>query len=118
MEAANVRKKRNKTKNRITNINQVRQSQAMDAFQNVLTRSGFGMPNPLEATTYPLTRFTQDWQKITALYRSHWVVQRIINVIPQDMVKNGYDIQSDLSPEQLKAVQATIRRTQLRVWST
>lgn len=110
-----MRKKRNKTKNRITNINQVRQSQAMDAFQNVLTRSGFGMPNPLEATTYPLTRFTQDWQKITALYRSHWVVQRIINVIPQDMVKNGYDIQSDLSPEQLKAVQATIRRTQLRM---
>ena len=110
-----MRKKRNKTKNRITNINQVRQFQAMHAFQNMLTRSGFGMPNPLEATTYPLTRFTQDWQKITALYRSHWVVQRIINVIPQDMIKNGYDIQSDLSPEQLKAVQATIRRTQLRM---
>lgn len=85
----------------------------LDAFHNALTRSGYGMPNALEATQYPLTRYTQNWQEINSMYRSHWVVQRLINVIPQDMIKNGYDIQSDLKPEQLKDIWSTIRKTRL-----
>lgn len=63
----------------------------LDEFVNPLARSGAGMPNLLEATEYPLTRFTQNWQVLNSLYRSHWVVQKIINTIPQDMMKNGYD---------------------------
>ena len=31
-----------------------------DSFQNVLARLGAGMPSLLEATSYPLTRLTQD----------------------------------------------------------
>lgn len=84
-----------------------------DAFSNPLSRTGFGMPNLLEATEYPLTRFTQEYQKINSLYRSHWVVQKIINVIPQDMLKNGYDIQTDLKPEQISEVLRVIRKTRL-----
>lgn len=63
--------------------------QTKDSFQNPLTRSGLFMPNPLETTQYPLTRFTRDWQTINSLYRSHWVVRRIIDVIPEDMIKIG-----------------------------
>lgn len=84
-----------------------------DAFSNPLSRTGFGMPNLLEATEYPLTRFTQNYQEINSLYRSHWVVQKIINVIPQDMLKNGYDIQTDLKPEQISEVLRVIRKTRL-----
>lgn len=84
-----------------------------DAFSNPLSRTGFGMPNLLEATEYPLTRFTQNYQEINSLYRSHWVVQKIINVIPQDMLKNGYDIQTDLKPEQIQEVLRIIRKTRL-----
>ena len=82
-----------------------------DAFQNPITRSGLFMPNPLEATGYPLTRFTRDWQTINSLYRSHWVVRRIIDVIPEDMVKNGYTIKSQINPNKLQEIEATIRRT-------
>ena len=66
----------------------------LDAFQNALTRMGAGMPNALETTEYPLTRLTRNWQLINSLYRSHWVVRRIIDVIPEDMMKNGYKILS------------------------
>ena len=48
------------------------------------------MPNVLESTQYPLTRFTWDWQTINSLYRSHWIVRRIIDTIPEDMCKNGH----------------------------
>ena len=65
-----------------------RQQRTNDSFQNPMTRSGVFMPNPLETTEYQLTRFTRDWQTINALYRSHWIVRRIIDVIPEDMLKN------------------------------
>ncbi|WP_304067472.1 phage portal protein [Megamonas hypermegale] len=86
--------------------------QTNDSFQNPLTRSGLFMPNPLETTQYPLTRFTRDWQTINSLYRSHWVVRRIIDVIPEDMIKNGYKILSQIEPKQIKRITKLDRTTQ------
>lgn len=85
----------------------------LDEFVNPLARSGAGMPNLLEATEYPLTRFTQNWQVLNSLYRSHWVVQKIINTIPQDMMKNSYDFQSDINPDQIQKISKIIRQTRL-----
>ena len=82
-----------------------------DSFQNPLARTGVFMPNLLESTDYPLTRFTRDWQTINSLYRSHWVVRRIIDVIPEDMTKNGYKITSQLEPDALKKLESTFRKT-------
>lgn len=83
-----------------------------DSFQNVMARTGLFMPNLLETTDYPLTRFTRDWQTINSLYRSHWVVRRIIDIIPEDMVKNGYKILSQIEPKQIKRVTKADRKTQ------
>ena len=92
-------------------ISNARQKRTNDAFQNPMTRSGVFMPNPLEATEYPLTRFTRDWQTINALYRSHWIVRRIIDVMPEDMLKNGYHILTQLSPDQIKKIVRCDRTT-------
>ena len=88
-----------------------RQQRTNDSFQNPMTRSGVFMPNPLETTEYQLTRFTRDWQTINALYRSHWIVRRIIDVIPEDMIKNGYHILTQLSPDQIKKIVRCDRTT-------
>lgn len=88
-----------------------RQQRTNDSFQNPMTRSGVFMPNPLETTEYQLTRFTRDWQTINALYRSHWIVRRIIDVIPEDMLKNGYHILTQLSPDQIKKIVRCDRTT-------
>ena len=90
---------------------EARQVKTQDSFQNPLTRSGVFMPNALEATQYPLTRFGRDWQTINSLYRSHWVVRRIIDVIPEDMTKNGYKITTQLDPDAMKKLETTFRRT-------
>ena len=88
-----------------------RQQRTNDSFQNPMTRSGVFMPNPLETTEYQLTRFTRNWQTINALYRSHWIVRRIIDVIPEDMIKNGYHILTQLSPDQIKKIVRCDRTT-------
>lgn len=87
--------------------------QTKDAFQNPMTRAGVFMPNALEATDYPLTRFSRNWQLINSLYRSHWVVRRVIDIIPEDMLKNGYKIESQLTPDQLKQIDRVERQTRI-----
>ena len=93
------------------NTQPVERKTTQDSFQNPLARTGVFMPNLLEATQYPLTRFSSDWQTINSLYRSHWVVRRIIDVIPEDMTKNGYKITSQIDPYNLKKLETVFRRT-------
>ena len=87
-------------------------TKVQDSFQNVMARTVLFMPNLLETTDYPLTRFTRDWQTINSLYRSHWMVRRVIDVIPEDMLKNGYKILSQIEPKQIKRITRIDRKTQ------
>lgn len=85
-----------------------------DAFQNVLARLGWGAPNLMESTEYPLTRLTQNYQLMNSLYRSHWLIRRIIDVIPEDMCKNWYQVSSQLPLDQLERVEKLERRTRVK----
>ncbi|CQR71667.1 hypothetical protein SOV_04630 [Sporomusa ovata DSM 2662] len=85
-----------------------------DAFRNQMARLGFGTPNLLEATEYPLTRLTQNWQLLNSLYRSHWLIRRIIDVVPGDMLKNWIKITSQMPPDALKRFDTLVRKTQLK----
>ena len=57
----------------------------MDAFSNPAARIGFGTLDLLQATEYPMTRMTQNYQLLTSLYRENWIIQNIIATIPNDM---------------------------------
>ncbi|EHL08988.1 phage-associated protein, HI1409 family [Desulfitobacterium hafniense DP7] len=86
----------------------------MDAFQNVLARMGYGTPNFIESTSYPMTRLTKDYSLMNSLYRSHWVVRRIIDVIPEDMCKNWYSISSQMRPEFMDRLTKLERQTSVK----
>ena len=88
-------------------------SRALDAFSNVLARLGAGTPNLLEGTEYSLQRMSRDFNTLNALYRESWIVRRIIDVIPADMLKNWITITSGLNPDVEKRLSLTLRRTQL-----
>ena len=88
-------------------------SRALDAFSNVLARLGAGTPNLLEGTEYSLQRMSRDFNTLNALYRESWIVRRIIDVIPADMLKNWVTITSGLDPDVEKRLSLTLRRTQL-----
>lgn len=85
-----------------------------DSFSNPLARLGYGMPNMLEATEYPLTRLTKNWQLMNSLYRSHWVVRRLIDTVPSDMLKNWIKIKTQVPPDELNRIDKLIRTTQLK----
>lgn len=88
-------------------------SRALDAFSNVLARLGAGTPNLLKGTEYSLQRMSRDFNTLNALYRESWIVRRIIDVIPADMLKNWITITSGLDPDVEKRLSLTLRRTQL-----
>ena len=85
-----------------------------DAFQNALTRQGLGMPNHSNATAYPLQRLTKDYTLMTSLYRNNWIVRRLIDVVPTDMLKNGWKYTSDITPEKIDQLYKAERKTRIK----
>lgn len=88
--------KRKRALDRARKSNNTRQApvSTMDAFSNPAARIGFGTMDLLQATTYPMTRMTQNYELLTSLYRDNWIVQNIVATIPNDMIRKWYEIKS------------------------
>ena len=86
----------------------------MDAFSNPIARLGYGTQDLLQATEYPLTRTTQNYQLLTSLYRENWIVQNIIETIPGDMVRKWYTLKGNMAPEYMDSMQRLERKVHLR----
>lgn len=90
------------------------QNKTKDSFSNPLARLGAGTPNILESTMYTRTHITSDIDKLNVLYREHWLISKIINMIPEDMIKNWYRLDIQLEPDSLKKIRRLERLTNLR----
>ncbi len=86
----------------------------MDAFSNPLFRLGYGSQSPLEATEYPLTRMTDNYALLNSLYRDNWVVQNVVGLMVDDMLREWYKVRGSISPEYLDELDRVERVTQLR----
>lgn len=86
---------------------------AKDSFSNPMARLGVGMPTLLEGTQYTMQRMTRDFNTLNALYRENWIVRRIIDTIPNDMLKNWITVTSQLEPELIDRYKRELRKTQL-----
>lgn len=91
----------------------VRRGTALDGFSNPLARLGAGTPNLLDSTQYVMSRMTNDFGTLNAMYRDSWIVRRIVDIIPGDMLKNWITITSGLAPDLIKKIDVELRRTQL-----
>lgn len=87
---------------------------ANDAFSNPVFRLGYGTQAPIEGTEYPLTRMTDNYALLNSLYRGNWVAQNVIDIIPSDMLRDGFSVGGAVSPEDLAELERVMRRTQLR----
>lgn len=104
-----MKKKKNKNTSR-----SARSMATMDAFSNPAARIGYGTMDLLQATSYPLTRMTQNYELLTSLYRDNWIVQNIVATIPNDIVRKWYEIKSSIAPEWIDRMTKLERRTQIR----
>ena len=86
----------------------------MDAFSNPLFRLGYGSQSPLEATEYPLTRMTDNYALLNSLYRDNWVVQNVVGLMVDDMLREWYKLRGSISPDYLNELERTERAVRLR----
>lgn len=87
------------------------QKHAMDAFSNIAARLGFGSNNLLEGTTYPLTRLSFNYILMQALYRSNWIIRKVIDLPAEDMTKAWMTLTSEVSPKEMKRFEQAVKLT-------
>ena len=87
---------------------------AFDMFQNMIARLGFGTPHAMEGAQYPLTRLTRDYGLMNSLYRSSWIVRKVIDTVPQDALKQWIELTCQVTPEQLDTMTKSVRKTKVR----
>lgn len=85
-----------------------------DSFNNAMARMGFGTPNVSEGARYPITRLSKDYNLMNSLYRNHWIIRRIIDVVAQDIYKNWIEFTSGMTPEETDIINGIIRKTQIK----
>jgi phage-related protein (TIGR01555 family) len=85
-----------------------------DAFSNPLFRLGYGSQAPLEATEYILTRLTDNYARLNAMYRSGGILQSVVDIIPEDMTREWYTLGGDIKPEDMDALERAERNISLR----
>ena len=79
-------------------------------------KQGSAMPvteSPLEATEYPLTRLTDNYALMNSLYRDNWLVQNVVELVPDDMIKKGFKLTGSLTSEELQEFDKQLRQTAL-----
>lgn len=77
-------------------------SAGQDSYSNPIAKLGFGTRNLVEAGDYPLTRISNDYMLMLALYRSHWIIRKVIDVMAEDMLKEFPHVTAEMDPKRIK----------------
>ncbi len=103
--------KRNKTTNGIVNTKPeiISVKKALDAYSNPAANLGAGSNNPVQSAGYVMQRFTWDYQTLNILFRDNWIAKAIIEKPANEMLKNGFEIQTQLDPDKVDEIK--------RVWT-
>jgi len=82
-----------------------------DSYSNPAARIGNGTPNLAQAGSYPIVRLTEDYPLILSLYRSSWVVRKIIDNVSNDLYRTFPTLITELKPEHQKHFISCVRKT-------
>lgn len=82
-----------------------------DGFDNLVAHLGLAQANPLAGGTYrPGAALSNQRQTLEAMYRTSWIVGRMVDVVAEDMLRGGIDIQSELPPGDVDELLRYMRR--------
>jgi phage-related protein (TIGR01555 family) len=85
-----------------------------DSFQNFMLGLGIGTQNPTTANFYGFNPKTRERTELEWAYRGSFVAGVAIDVIADDMTREGVDLVGDLRPEQIEKIDE--RATTLKIW--
>ena len=83
---------------------------ALDAYSNPAANLGFGANNLVQTSKYVMQRFTWDYYTLNILFRDNWIAKAIIEKPANEMMKNGFKIQTELDPDKIDKI--------MRVWTS
>lgn len=87
---------------------------AKDTYSNIPANLGFGANNLNETAHYVMTRFTWDYWTLNILYRNNWIAKAIIDKPANEMMKNGFEIQSQVDPDKIDKIMQVWQRTKTK----
>lgn len=87
---------------------------ALDGYSNIPANLGVGSNNLTQTARYVMQRFTWDYWTLNVLFRNNWIAKAIIEKPANEMLKNGFEIQTELDPDNVTKIEKTWRTTGTR----
>lgn len=87
---------------------------ALDAYSNPAANLGAGANNLVQSAGYVMQRFTWDYYTLNILFRDNWIAKAIVEKPANEMMKNGFEIQTQLDPENVTKIMQVWTRTHTR----
>lgn len=91
----------------------VKRARTNDSFVNAAARLGVGrnQDNLLSQGTYEFDPITRNRVLLESMYRSSWVIRRVVGVVAEDMTKAGVEFRGEAGPADFKALKSKMTRT-------
>lgn len=86
-----------------------------DGFQNFAARLGLGAGSQNDQSTYSFDFLSRDRVKLEAMYRSSWVVGQVVDVVAEDMTREGVNIRGLDDPSDAEEIQKAM--DDLEIWN-
>lgn len=87
-----------------------------DSFQNFEARLGIGTDNMLSASTYGFNPVTRNRVLLEWMYRGSWLCGQAVDVVGDDMTREGIIMNGGLPPDDLEEIAAGM--SDLAVWES
>ncbi len=85
-----------------------------DSFQNFAARVGLGAGSQNDQSTYGFNYLSRNRLLLEAMYRSSWVVGQVVDVVADDMTRDGITLRGMESPEDVEEINQELDR--LQIW--
>lgn len=86
-----------------------------DGFQNFAARLGLGAGSQQDQSTYGFDFLSRDRLKLEAMYRSSWIVGQVVDVVAEDMTREGINLRGLDDPKDAELIQAKL--DELEIWN-
>ena len=84
--------------------------QFRDGFASFTARLGMGQDNQLAKSGYVAEGYvTRSNTELEDMYRTSWIVDRVVNVVAEDMIRGGIEIRSQMAPDKIDELMRAVR---------
>ena len=104
------RKKRQQPKHKVV-VDDGKAIITQDAYSNLAANLGVNSNNLSNMGKYIMSRMTWDYNTLNVLFRNNWIAKAIIEKPANEMIKNGFEIQSQITPDKISKIMQVWQRT-------